>query len=82
MLTFDQFKDSVYESIKTRPNNIRKGQQAFNFIDDTYLVARYVQFDDKIDCFYDDSKIDDFIIASYKRYYENNSPNLKRVSMN
>ena len=40
MLTFDQFKDSVYESIKTRPNNIRKGQQACNFIDDTYLVAR------------------------------------------
>ena len=61
----------------------RKGQSVFNYVEMTLgSVAREVQFLDNVDCFYDDSKIDDFIIASYKRYCENNSPNLKIVSMN
>ena len=61
-----------------RPEYLRKGQYIFNWIDANYQypiygdsfneeayssIAREVQFIDKIDCFYDDSKIDDFIDA-------------------
>ena len=45
---------------------LRKGQAIFNYVDENYgPVARQVQFEDGIDCFYDDSKIDEFICRSY-----------------
>ncbi len=62
-----------------RPNHIRKGQYIFNWIDQHYQnkvysepnlyisIAREVQFIDKIDCFYDDSKIDEFLDACLNR---------------
>lgn len=65
-----------------RPSHIRKGQYIFNWIDQHYQypvygdyfnenafssIARDVQFIDKIDCFYDDSKIDEFLDACIKR---------------
>lgn len=62
-----------------RPSHIRKGQYIFNWIDEHYQIkvysepnlyisiAREVQFVDKIDCFYDDSKIDEFLDACIKR---------------
>lgn len=62
-----------------RPSHIRKGQYIFNWIDEHYQIkvhsepnlyisiAREVQFVDKIDCFYDDSKIDAFLDACIKR---------------
>lgn len=65
-----------------RPEHLRKGQYIFNWIDANYQypvygdlfneeahssIAREVQFIDKIDCFYDDSKIDEFLDACLRR---------------
>ena len=62
-----------------KPPYIRKGQYIFNWIDEHYQIkvpnkpnlyisiARDVQFIDKIDCFYNDSKIDEFLDACIKR---------------
>lgn len=65
-----------------RPAHIRKGQYIFNWIDEHYqyktslnnygvsTIARDVQLIDRIDCFYDDSKIDEFLDACIKRINE------------
>lgn len=69
-------KEELLARIKPskRPEHLRKGQYIFNWIDEHYQIpehfnfkngsiARQVQFIDKIDCFYDDSKIDEFLDA-------------------
>jgi hypothetical protein len=69
-MDFDTFRNEVLgwvHDCSLKPKKWRSGQAVFNYIDNVYGVARQVQFEDKIDCFYDDSKIDDFIIASYRR---------------
>ena len=67
-MNFDTFHNEVWTyAKKDRPTDWRRGQAAFNYIEQKYHVARQVQFEDGIDCFYDDSKINDFIIASYRR---------------
>lgn len=50
-----------------KPKDWRKGQFVFNFIDANYGVARAVQFEDRVDCFYMDNKIDEFIEKCAKR---------------
>ena len=64
-MTKEEFKEEVKSYIG--PKDWRKGQAIFNYIDEKYGVARQVQFVDHIDCFYDDSQIDAFIDACYKR---------------
>lgn len=54
------------------PTSWRKGQSVFNYIDSVYGVARKVQFEDNIDCFYSDDSIDDFINASIKYINDGN----------
>lgn len=50
------------------PEWSREGQFVFNRVEQLYgKVAREVQFEDKVDCFYDDSKIDQFINCVIKR---------------
>ena len=68
-MTLEEFKTSIYSIEK--PSHWREGQFVFNTIDSLYGVARTVQFNDGIDCFYDDSKIDQFIIACYNRLNKN-----------
>ena len=74
-MTAKELKSIVYSNPK--PKSWREGQFVFNYIDVVYGVARFVQFEDKIDCFYDDSQIDAFIIKSaeyitnYEKYREN-----------
>ena len=68
-MTLEEFKNSIYSIEK--PSNWRDGQFVFNTIDKLYKVARKVQFENNIDCFYDDSKIDQFINACYNRLYGN-----------
>ena len=65
-MTFEEFKNDIYSGIKELPENWRKGQKVFNYIDKKYGVARTVQFDRGIDCFYNDDMIDKFIEESYK----------------
>ena len=65
-MTLEEFKSSIYNIEK--PSRWREGQFVFNIIDSLYGV---VQFKDGIDCFYDNSKIDQFINACYNRLYGN-----------
>ena len=41
----------------------------FNVIDEKLDVARKVQFEDGVDCFYDDKQIDLFIDKAWTRIY-------------
>ena len=68
-MTLEEFKNSIYSIEK--PSNWRDGQFVFNTIDKLYKVARKVQFENNIDCFYDDSKINQFINACYNRLNKN-----------
>lgn len=52
-MKYDEFKQSLLnEVIKTKPKQFRLGQAVFNYVDDKYGIARDVQFEDHIDCFY------------------------------
>jgi len=49
----------------------REGQSVFNFVEMYFgNVARKVQFEDGIDCFYNNENIDSFLEASWKRISE------------
>lgn len=56
-------KEDLIKEIESQefPKEWRKGQSVFNYIDAVYGVARNIQFEYKIDCFYNDDYIDDFI---------------------
>ena len=66
-MTFGDFKNEINNVIAYRPKHIRKGQAVFNYVDTKYDVARAVQFDDNVDCFYRDDQIEDFLQKAYKR---------------
>lgn len=69
MLTFEEFRNGVMHAMSGKPKDWRDGQFVFNYIDENYGVARTVQFNNRnVDCFYDDSKIDDFIREAYDEY--------------
>lgn len=61
-MTVQELKDEVYSYSK--PEEWRDGQFVFNAIDQLYGVARTLQFNYGIDCFYNDDKIEDFFIKS------------------
>lgn len=63
-MEFKDLKREIEKNISTKPDTWRYGQFVFNYIDEKYGVARCVQFIDDIDCFYDDSYIDPFILRS------------------
>lgn len=65
-MTFEGFRNEVLTAMDSKPKNWRDGQFVFNYIDEKYGVARSVQFIDGVDCFYNDSKIDEFITRSYE----------------
>ena len=60
-MTFEELKNEVYSAMESKPQQWRKGQFVFNYIDMNYGVARTVQFKDGVDCFYRDEMIDDFL---------------------
>lgn len=63
---FEDFKQEVLNFANNeKPAEWRIGQAVFNYIEEIYGVARYVQFDKHVDCFYNDNAIDDFIKESY-----------------
>ena len=67
-LTLEEFKRRIYD--EPRPKELRKGQFVFNRIEQLYGVARKVQFEDCIDCFYNDAAIEEFIKCAYARYHQ------------
>ena len=52
--------------MKNKPKAWRDGQFVFNYINEKYNVARYVQFVERVDCFYDDKNINSFIVKCYE----------------
>ena len=59
-MTMEELRNQIF-SVPI-PKNWRKGQFVFNRVEDLFGdVARKVQFIDRVDCFYIDSKIDDFL---------------------
>ena len=59
-ITPEQVKNVINKVDK--PKNWRNGQFVFNRVEEIFgSVAREVQYQDKIDCFYLDNKIDQFI---------------------
>lgn len=68
-MTLEEFKNSIYSIEK--PSSWRDGQFVFNTIDKLYKVTRKVQFKNNIDCFYDDSKINQFIVACFNEINKN-----------
>ena len=65
-MTLQEFKNQVLQESEGLPNNWRKGQRVFNYIDAYYGVARKIQFEDGIDCFYKDEYIDEFLNKAYE----------------
>lgn len=59
-MTKEELKKEI-DNFPEKPIQWRYGQFVFNYIDHFYGVARIVQFEYKIDCFYDDDKVDEFI---------------------
>ena len=60
MVTVEQLKAEIDLYKKLFPK-YRDGQAVFNYIDSKYGVARELQFRHNIDCFYNDSCINEFI---------------------
>ena len=65
-LTLEEFRADVLTAMENKPKNWRNGQFVFNYINEKYRVARYVQFIEGIDCFHNDNDIESFIIKSYE----------------
>jgi hypothetical protein len=72
-MSFEDFKEDVLEGIKKYPRNWRKGQSVFNYIDERYGVARFVQFKDNVDCFYNDDNIENFMQKSFEALMDRNT---------
>ena len=68
-MTYEEFIAALWEEVAKAPKSWRKGQAVFNVIDEKWNVARDVQFQDGIDCFYDDSQVDLFIDKAWTRIY-------------
>ncbi len=68
-MTKEQFVREVKAEAELRPSHIRYGQAVYNYIDKKYKISRIVQSVDKIDCFYNDNMVDEFIDTCWK-YYE------------
>jgi len=70
-LSKEEFIASVKQQagidLKHHPE-LRKGQSIFNAVDTMYGVGSIVQLNHSIDCFYDDSKIDEFLDKCWSVY--------------
>ena len=62
--TREELKEIIYsdsKKLKEMYPSYRWGQAVFNYIDQYIGVARKVQFEDHVDCFYNDDAVDAFI---------------------
>lgn len=70
-MTKEDFVDDVIFAANRRKDKypyLRLGQAVFNYVDENYgPVARQVQFEDGVDCFYIDDWITDFLDACWNR---------------
>lgn len=68
--TKEVFLRKIYEEAKKMQPTQRKGQSIFNATELLYQIGRVVQMHNGIDCFYDDSKINQFLDLAYDAYAE------------
>ena len=68
-MTPKELHDEIYAWMPEKPKNWREGQAVFNYIDEVYGVARIAQFKYRVDCFYNDDKIDEFITTCAEIIY-------------
>ena len=68
-MTTRELKSQIYS--RPKPKNWRNGQFVFNVVDSLYGVARIAQYQYRVDCFYRDDKIDEFIEVCAKILTEN-----------
>ena len=67
-MTYEEFISTIWAEVAKCPKNWRKGQSVFNVMEEQFgKVARDVQFQDGIDCFYHDDEIDAFIEKCWER---------------
>lgn len=82
-MTFNDFKIRVLTNVDdiAEAYNWRLGQSVFNLLDlEAYgKIARDVKDFDGVDCFYDDSKVDEFIRRAYNRMTVDVARNLKLI---
>ena len=71
-MTLEEFKKQILSCSSQFPSNWRKGQKVFNYIDYKYGIARAIQFNKGVDCFYQDKYIDAFIEEAYNILKEHN----------
>ena len=69
-ITYEDFESILWTKVNAAPSDWRRGQAVFNVIDEVWGVARDVQFIDGVDCFYNDSLINEFIACAWKRIEE------------
>lgn len=73
LYSYKDFRDYIFEYIKQPKFKLqRKGQAVFNAVDELFGVARAVQFDDRVDCFYNDNHIIKFLVFAYDRAIKSN----------
>lgn len=71
MMKFETFAIEILNLAQECPKEWRLGQSVFNIVEAKYgYITREVQFQDGIDCFYDDTEIEDFLKAVYRRLNE------------
>lgn len=74
MKSISEFYNLIQDKTATYPINWRKGQKVFNAAEECLWeltgrnIARDVQFEDNVDCFYDDNAIDDFLNHCWVRF--------------
>lgn len=67
-MTLVELRMEVLKASQDKPKDWRLGQFVFNYIEANYGdVARKVQFEDNIDCFYQDENINSFLNACINR---------------
>lgn len=76
--SYSEFLQEIQEYLNGDIAPYRKGQAVFNYIDEKYKVARLVQYVDKVDCFFNDALIPEFINKAYL-WYESSSRSRKDV---
>lgn len=71
--TREELKGIIYsdsKKLKKMYPSYRWGQAVFNYIDQYIGVARKVQFEDHVDCFYNDDAVDAFVEKALDRIYD------------
>ena len=63
-MTFKQLKKEITSNPDFKKIKSNKGQFVFNYIEQNYKVGKIILSEEKIDCYYDESLIDDFILKA------------------